>query len=157
MKKTFITVILILMSFPSYGKDFLFVLKCVYEDKRSSPSPFYFIGNEKGKVSQIIYLKSDEKIVSYKGGETNNLELKKESLDFYEYTFHQVKTPNMNEYFSEFSLDRSSLRLSEKIDLNTKNPLYIGYVCSRELNEQKSYSDAMSLKLKYDSGGHNKI
>ena len=157
MKKTFVTVILIMLSFPSYGKDFLFVLKCLYEDKRSSPNPFYFIGREKGNPSQIIFLKSDGRIFSYKGGESKNLVMDKESMEFFEYTFYQKKTPNFDEYISKFTLDRSSLRLGETIDPNSKKPIYIEYACSRELNEQKSYTDAMALKSKYDSGGHNKI
>jgi hypothetical protein len=157
MKKLIAPLFLLFISFPSFGKDFIFVLKCVYEDKRSSPSPFYFIGKEKGKFSQIIYLKSEGKILSFKGGESKNLKFDKQSIEFYEYKFHQKETPNFNEYFSKFVLDRSSLRLIETYDLNTKNPMFSSYVCKKESNEQKSYSDAMLLKSIFDSGVNNKI
>lgn len=98
-----------------------------------------------------------ERFFSYKGGESKNLEMDKESMEFFEYTFHQKNTPNSYEYVSKFNLDRSSLRLGEIVDPNTKTPIYGAYRCSRELNEQKSYSDALSLKSKYDAGAYNKI
>ena len=147
---------LVLMSFPSFGKDFLFVLKCVSEDKKSSPNPFYFIGIE-GKYSQIIYLKSIGKIFTYEGGESKNLELKSKSIDFYEYLYDQPETPNKKKSVSLFSLDRKSLVLSEGYDRDSKNPLHINFSCSKETDEEKSYRDAMNLKTKYESGGYNKI
>ncbi len=148
------------MPFPSYGNDFLFVLKCIYEDKRSSPHPFIFIGKQKGQDSLIIYLKSDGKIFNYKGGESKNLKLTKETSEFYEYEFRQSETPIFRKSIEYFSLDRSTLRLSEKrIMLDEKGfpPTYGGYTCIRESNEKQTYNDSMNLKKKYDTGGYNKI
>ena len=159
MKLLFL-IFLLTLPFPSYGNDYLFVLKCTYEDKKSSQHPFIFIGKKNGQESLIIYLKSDGKIFNYKGGESKNLKQTKESSEFYEYEFRQPDTPIFRKSIEYFSLDRSTLRLSEKrtiLDEKGFPPTYAGYTCFRESNEKQTYIDSMNLKKKYDTGGYNKI
>jgi len=150
---------LILIINPSYGKDYIFVLRCDYEDINSSRHPFIFIGKQKGQDSLIIYLKSDGKIFKYKGGESKNLKLTNESSQFFQYEFKQLSTPKFKESMNYFSLDRSSLRLSQKNVLTKEkyDPLYTGYTCKKELDENKTYLDSINLKKKFDSGAYNQI
>ena len=153
--KFYLIPILFLLSFNSIASEYNFILQCDFDDKNSSPTPFYFISQNKG--SQIIFLKSDG-IIAHKGGESVSISLVKVSNEFYEYKFHQTKTSLHNESDSEYALDRSSLRLSETIKFkDSKDPLYLSYKCKKVKDEQSIYNSAISLKRKFDSGSYNQI
>ena len=148
------------MSIPSFGKDFLFVLKC-QEQYKKNPYQFYFIGKGKDETSYIVYLEhriaqiSPDDKISFNGGENKSLKLVKQSNDFFEYSYRQPSTPKDKEYSNIFVLNRSSLRLTEGYEKD--NSFMGGYECHRESDETQSYRDGMKLKLKNDTGGNNKI
>lgn len=154
MKRLFVLLILFVMPILSFGKEYSFVLKCDYDDKKSSENPFYFIGNNEGN-SEIIYLKSNGKIFNYVGGENKILELRKTTNDFYEYQHFQKETPDLLELTNFYYLNRKTLVLSNETNLNPK--IRINFLCKYESNQKKSYQDAINLKKKYLSGGGNKI